>query len=86
MNNDLALSLTSELLGQALALSLPLLGAILVVGLVVSVLQVVMQVQDPSIAFVPKLVCFVVVLGLLAPWMLHRLTGYATAMFLRIAQ
>jgi len=86
MNVDIALSLTSELLKQALVLCLPLLLAILVVGLVVSVLQVVTQVQDPSIAFVPKLVCFVVVLGLLAPWMLHRLTAFATAMFLRIAQ
>ena len=53
--------------------------------LVISVLQVVTQVQDPSIAFVPKLVAFVVLLGLLAPWMLHRLVAYGTAMFARIA-
>jgi flagellar biosynthetic protein FliQ len=85
MNTDIALGLASELLKQGLVLGLPLLLAILVVGLVISVLQVVTQVQDPSIAFVPKLVAFVVLLGLLAPWMLHRLVAYGTAMFARIA-
>jgi flagellar biosynthetic protein FliQ len=46
---------------------------------------VVTQVQDPSIAFVPKLVIFGVVLALLAPWMLGKLTAYGIAMFARIA-
>lgn len=85
MNSDMALGLVSELLKLALMLSLPLLTVILVVGLLISVLQVVTQVQDPSIAFVPKLVLFVVVLVLLAPWMLGRLTGFGVAMFARLA-
>jgi flagellar biosynthetic protein FliQ len=85
MNTDIALGLASELLKQGLLLSLPLLAAILVVGLVISVLQVVTQIQDPSIAFVPKLVAFVILLGLLAPWMLHRLTAFGTEMFGRLA-
>jgi len=86
MNSDGVLSLLSELLKLALVLSLPLLVVILVVGLLISILQVVTQVQDPSIAFVPKLVLFAVVLALLAPWMLNKLTGFGTAMFARLAQ
>ena len=85
MNIDTALALTSELLKQGLLLSLPLLLAILVVGVMVSIAQVVTQVQDPSIAFVPKLLAFVVTLALLAPWMLHRLTAFGAAMFARLA-
>ena len=85
MNSDTALALTSELLKQGLLLSLPLLAVILVVGLLISVIQVVTQIQDPSIAFVPKLVSFVVMLGFLAPWMLHRLTAFGVAMFARLA-
>jgi flagellar biosynthetic protein FliQ len=81
MNSDTALELTAGLLRQALMLTLPLLAVILVVGLVISVLQVVTQVQDASIAFVPKLVSFVVALGLLAPWMLSRLTAFGVQMF-----
>lgn len=84
MSNDVALQLVSELFKVALMLGLPLLGVIIVVGLVVSILQVVTQIQDPSIAFVPKLVAFVVALVLLAPWMLNRLTSYATSVLSRL--
>ena len=86
MNSDMALGLMSEMLKLGLVLSLPLLAVILVVGLSISVLQVVTQVQDPSIAFVPKLVLFVIVLGLLGPWMLNKLVGFGVAMFARLAQ
>jgi flagellar biosynthetic protein FliQ len=54
------------------------------VGLIVSVLQVVTQIQDPSIAFVPKLIAFGAALVLLAPWMLDELTGFGIAMFARL--
>jgi flagellar biosynthetic protein FliQ len=86
MNSDAILSLMSETLRLGLVLSLPLLAVIVIVGLLISVLQVVTQVQDPSIAFVPKLVLFVVVLALLAPWMLNKLTGFGVSMFARLAQ
>ncbi len=85
MSNDIALQLLAELFQLALLLCAPLLGVILVVGLIVSVLQVVTQVQDPSIAFVPKLVTFAIALVLLAPWMLGRLTAYATALLSRLS-
>jgi flagellar biosynthesis protein FliQ len=65
-------------------LSAPLLATILVVGLAVSVLQVVTQVQDASVAFVPKLILFGIVLALLSPWMLDKLTAYGVAMFTRL--
>ena len=73
MNGDVALAMVAELLRLGVLLCMPLLGIVLLVGLLVSVLQVVTQLQDPSIAFVPKLAAFVVALVLLAPWMLERL-------------
>ena len=85
MTSDGALALITELLKLALVLTLPLLAVILISGVLISVLQVVTQVQDPSIAFVPKLLIFGVVLALLAPWMLGKLTSYGIAMFARIA-
>jgi flagellar biosynthetic protein FliQ len=86
MNSDMVLSLVSELLRAALVLTLPLLAVILIVGAGISVLQVITQVQDPSIAFVPKLLVFGVMLALLAPWMLSRLVAYGISMFARLAQ
>jgi flagellar biosynthetic protein FliQ len=86
LNADTVLGLISDMLRLALMLSLPLLGVILVAGVLISVLQVVTQIQDPSIAFIPKLVLFVITLGLLGHWMLGTLTGYGVAMFARLAQ
>jgi flagellar biosynthesis protein FliQ len=84
MNNDVALQLVSELLKLGLLLCAPLLAVVLIIGLLISVLQVVTQVQDPSISFVPKLAVFIVALVLLAPWMLSKLTAYASEMFMRL--
>lgn len=86
MSGDDALAMMSELLRMGLILSLPLLGVILLTGVLTGVLQVVTQVQDASIAFVPKIVVFAIVLALLAPWMLEQLTAFALAMFARLAQ
>jgi flagellar biosynthesis protein FliQ len=85
MSGDDALGMMSELLRMGLVLSLPLLGVILLTGVLTGVLQVVTQVQDASIAFVPKIVVFAVALALLAPWMLEQLTTFARAMFARLA-
>jgi flagellar biosynthetic protein FliQ len=85
MTNDIAVGLISDLLKMALLLSLPLLLVILVVGLAISVLQVVTQVQDASIAFVPKLLLFGVAMAFLAPWMIGKLTAYAIATLSRVA-
>lgn len=82
----MVLGLMSELLKLAVVVSLPLLAAILIVGLLISVVQVVTQVQDASVAFVPKLMVFVLVLALLAPWMVGKLTTFGIAMFARLAQ
>jgi flagellar biosynthesis protein FliQ len=85
LNNEVALGLMSQMLKLALLLSLPLLGVIVLVSILISVIQVVTQVQDASIAFVPKLVLFVVVLALLGPWMLDKLVGYGVSMIERLA-
>jgi flagellar biosynthesis protein FliQ len=85
MTADVVLALVSELLKVAALLCLPLLTALLIIGLVISILQAVTQIQDASIGFVPRLLLFGVVLLLLAPWMLGRLTLFGEAMFARLS-
>lgn len=77
MRADLALQLLSELLWNALLISAPLMAVTLVVGLLVSVLQVVTQIQEASLTFIPKVVAAVVVLVVCGPWMLKRLVGFS---------
>lgn len=77
MGSDLALQLLASVLWNALLISAPLLAVTLVVGLLVSVAQVVTQVQETSLTFIPKIVAAVVVLVVCGPWMLKRLVGFS---------
>jgi flagellar biosynthetic protein FliQ len=78
------MQMMADLFRTALLVSLPVLGAMMVVGLVISVLQVVTQVQEISLTFVPKLVTAVVCLLVLGPWLLRQLSQYATRLWLSI--
>ncbi len=75
-----------DLLRNALLLVLmmagPMLIAAAVVGLIISVLQTVTQVQEQTISFVPKLLAVGAVFLLALPWMLQAMTKY-TAELLR---
>ena len=81
MHADLALKMMSDLLWTGLQVSLPVLGLTLLVGLVISILQVVTQVQEMSLTFVPKLLTAGAALLAFGPWMLHKLTQYITMLW-----
>jgi flagellar biosynthesis protein FliQ len=78
LGGDFALSLTSDMLWTAVKLAAPLIGFTMLVGLLVSILQVVTQIQESSLAFVPKLMAATAVLLVLGGWMLSTLSRYAT--------
>jgi flagellar biosynthetic protein FliQ len=80
MGPDTALRLFSDLMMTALIVCGPVLGLTLVVGLVVSVLQVVTQIQDMSISFIPKIIAAVLALTAFGPWMLRKLIVYSTGL------
>jgi flagellar biosynthetic protein FliQ len=81
MDADLALRLLSEALFAALKMSMPLLLATLVVGLAISIVQVVTQVQEMTLTFVPKLIAVAAVCLLLGSWMLAVAVDFARRMF-----
>lgn len=78
MKSDLAIQLLADVLWNALLITAPLLGVTLIVGLCVSVLQVVTQVQEMSLTYIPKIIAAVLVLVVFGPWMLKRLLAFAT--------
>ena len=77
LNKELALALSTRMLWTAVYVCLPILGFSTLVGLVVSVLQAVTQVQEASIAFVLKILAVVITLLVFGPWMLGRITEFA---------
>ena len=80
MSSDAALRLVAELLWTALLIGAPILGITLLVGLVVSVIQVVTQVQEMSLTFVPKIIAAVAAFVIFGPWMLRKLVIYASSL------
>jgi flagellar biosynthetic protein FliQ len=84
MTGDLALQMLVELLWNALLILAPLLAVTLAVGLAVSIVQVVTQVQESSLTFIPKVVSAVAVLVVCGPWMLKRLVAYSTSLIANI--
>jgi flagellar biosynthetic protein FliQ len=63
-------------LWMLLMVSAPVLIAVLVVGLVVSVFQAATQLNEATLSFVPKIVAAVVVLAVAGPWMMTTLVEY----------
>lgn len=70
-----------QALWAALLIGGPLLGLLLVVGLGVSILQALTQVQEPSVAFVPKLVSVALLLAIGAPMATGVMQAFAQRIF-----
>lgn len=86
MDNDRALALMNQLLWNVTMIAGPLLLAALITGLIISVLQVATQLQEMTLSYVPKLIVSALVLVLLGPWMLHRVTQFAIDMIKLLPQ
>jgi flagellar biosynthetic protein FliQ len=78
MTSDFALQLMGEMLWAAVLISAPILGMTMLIGLLISVLQVVTQVQEMSLSFVPKIITVVVVMVVFGPWMLKKLLQFSS--------
>ncbi|MFM2450538.1 MAG: flagellar type secretion system protein FliQ [Pseudomonadota bacterium] len=76
MHADMALKMMSDLFWTGLLVCLPVLGLTMMVGLFISVVQVVTQVQEMSLTFVPKLFTAGVALVMFGPWILRKLSQY----------
>jgi type III secretory pathway component EscS len=70
---------------QALLLSvvasLPVLAVGAVVGFLVAAFQAASQIQDPTLAHLPRLVAVAAGLAILGPWMGHEVASFAVHMF-----
>ncbi|MFL5305492.1 MAG: flagellar biosynthetic protein FliQ [Polyangia bacterium] len=83
--NELVLRAIREGLILVLLLSGPPLAASLLTGFVVGVLQAATQIQDATLAFVPKLVVVLLVLAAMAPVLGAALVRFSQSLFLAIA-
>lgn len=80
----MALKILADVLWNALLVAAPLLLITLAVGLLISIVQVVTQVQEMSLTYIPKIIAAVVVLVWCGPWMLKRLMTFSIGLISNI--
>lgn len=85
MTEDLIMKLSQDTLRTTAMISAPLLGAALVTGLIVSILQAITQINEATLTFIPKMIVIGVVILLAGPWMLEILTHFTTGLFENLA-
>lgn len=81
MTPELAVNIIRHTLLETFWLSLPLLAVGFVIGIAVSLVQVLTSIQDSAFSAVPRLTAFLVGLLLMLPWMTSRLISYTVALF-----
>lgn len=79
--DPLLLHVAREALVVVLLVSAPPLAAALLVGVTVGVLQAATQVQEPTVAVVPRLAAVVAALAAAAPWIAARVVRFASECF-----
>jgi len=80
------MNLGTTALEVTLMLSLPLLLAALVTGVVVGAFQAATQINEMTLSFIPKLLVLALVVSLAGPWMLHTMVEYTRELILSIPQ
>jgi len=86
MEPSALLSLGREALWLVVLASAPPVGASLVVGALMALVQATTQLQEPTLAVVPKLGAALLALVVAGPWIAEQLTRFTTQLFLAVAQ
>ncbi|SFE16715.1 flagellar biosynthetic protein FliQ [Paenibacillus algorifonticola] len=76
MSADFIIGLASEAVFTVLKSSAPMLVIALVVGLLVSIFQATTQIQEQTLAFVPKIVAVFASVVLFGPWILNTIVDF----------
>ncbi|HRK31032.1 MAG TPA: flagellar biosynthetic protein FliQ [Tepidisphaeraceae bacterium] len=77
-----AVDIVQHTLLLALLISSPMLLIGMVVGIIISLVQAVTQIQEQTLTFVPKITAMIFAAVLLMPWIASRLLEYSAALFL----
>jgi len=86
LTSEFVLSLAERGIYTILLVAGPLLILALAVGLIVSIFQATTQIQEQTLAFIPKIVAVLVGLIFFGPWMLSRMVEFTANVFQNLNQ
>ena len=76
MSTTFAIQVAREAIMITLLLAAPMLGFGLMVGLVVSILQAVTQVNEMTLTFIPKIIAVILALAIFLPWIMQIILDF----------
>ena len=85
MSTNAILEIGTDAIFTLLLVGSPIMGVALAVGLMISLIQALTQMQEQTLSFVPKVTAMVVTFMLFLPFMMSTMTNFAERMFERAA-
>jgi flagellar biosynthesis protein FliQ len=86
MNTEMVISIAEKGVYTTLIVCAPLLLLALGIGLAVSIFQATTQIQEQTLAFVPKIAGVMIGMIFFGPWMLERIITYTTDIFTNLTR
>ncbi|MFD1862080.1 flagellar biosynthesis protein FliQ [Planococcus sp. FY231025] len=86
MTPDVVIKLAEQSIYMIIIISAPILLIALGVGLIVSIFQAMTQIQEQTLAFVPKILAVFLSIVIFGPWMLTMLLDYTRDLFQQLPQ
>lgn len=84
MDPQAALTMAQNALFMLLMVAAPVLATVLGVGLLVSLFQAITQINEATLAFVPKLIAAIAVFAIAGPWMMTTMVEFIRSTILSI--
>lgn len=86
MSQDMVIALAEQGVYTILIVVGPILLLALVVGLLVSIFQATTQIQEQTLAFIPKIIAVFIGIVFFGPWMLQRMIEFTITIFNNISR
>ncbi|MDN5351461.1 MAG: flagellar biosynthesis protein FliQ [Clostridiales bacterium] len=81
MTESMIIDLFTESIKTILVLSAPMLLSGLLVGLIIAIFQATTQIQEATLAFVPKIIVVFLIMILVGSWFINTLVEYTNGVF-----
>jgi flagellar biosynthetic protein FliQ len=85
MTTEFIIGLAGQALYTVLKVSAPMLGIGLIVGLIVSIFQATTQIQEQTLAFVPKIIAVFLAILIFGPWILNIMVDFTSQLLGNLA-
>ncbi len=76
MSQELVIEIATKTLYYTMIISAPVLLTGLVIGIILSIMQSVIQIREMTLTFIPKILAIMIVLLLTIPWMINKFIEY----------